>query len=179
MASALELLTLAKLAQNAPQSDTTSRTVAVASTAQLSSSYPIQAYDAQVSTSYRLICFGTGTWGTTAQQLQLYAYVGGTLIANAGIPAATFNTGEGICWRVSVTIMITSVGTGGSFTLHEDVAASTSLASSRGNTPQRNSSGNAINTTVSNAVVVQAAWAAGPTGSTITCDGTLFERLGA
>lgn len=171
-------VTAGLLSEDYTDGSATGNTVTAATITDLSPTFTIPAGDPQPGTAYRLTCFGTGTWGSTAQQLQLEAYVAGAAITNAGIPAATFNTSEGFAWKVTVDIVIATTGTGGTYTIHQDCAASTTAASSRGNTPQRNSSGNAINTTVSNAVVVRAVWASMTGAPTITCDGAVFEKLG-
>lgn len=158
------------------EADGTSRTVTAASATALSSTYTIPANDAAVGTAYRLSAFGNGTWGSTQQQLQIYTYTNGVQIQNAGIPATGFTASQAIYWQASWLLIFTTTGSTANYNNSEIVQMSTNSASTTSNSPVRTGS-NTVDTTAAITLQFQASWAATTGAPTITCIGTLFERL--
>lgn len=64
--------------------DTSTTTVTAASAANLSSVYTIPAGEAYTDAAYELKCGGTGTWGSTQQQLTLAMALNGTSFGSGG-----------------------------------------------------------------------------------------------
>lgn len=64
--------------------DTATTTVTAASAANLSSVYTIPAGEAYTGAAYELTCGGSGTWGSTQQQLTLAMALNGTSFGSGG-----------------------------------------------------------------------------------------------
>ena len=168
------------------QADGISHTVNNTSYAQLSSLYTIPAGDAQDGTAYRLTTFGNGTTGTT-EALYFSAGLAGSEIGTAPeISGSALATGAAAFdFEATVTLICVSNGTSGTW-----------VASIRGVVTQ---SANAIlpgtaadntipfagcthtavtqDTTVGNTFGIYAKWA-GTTGTpTLSCVGSLFEKV--
>lgn len=162
------------------RSDVTSRTVTSTATTQLSGSFNIPANDANTGTIYRLSCGGQGTWGTTAEQANFDFQAGGASAQTMGIASGTFATGTSVMWEYRQYLIVTATGTSGTYCnqMWCSIGASSVGAQVNGPNLSRNGTANAINTTVANTYQVNFFWTAGPAGSTITCNWSLFERLG-
>jgi hypothetical protein len=182
VASALELLLLAQLARNQPQSDTTSRTITSATYQSLSTTYNVPGDDPQPGTTYRLTCFGTGTWGSTVQDLAFSQLLG----VAGNVAHTSFAASAAFSWKARCEWIIAAAGASGSANVSVDfliaetasppdglAAATNAVSAVRSLNPVT------FNTTVTQALGLQARWASATGAPTITCFGTLFERLGA
>lgn len=164
------------------QADTTATTVTAASQTRISSGYTIPANDAQAGTAYRISCWGTGTQGSTVQTLAFRAnYAGG-----GGFNACTIaNSFAGVShpfrWNAEATLVIPSAGTTikPSLMLRGIIADTNSSPNSF--TPFcsefDDTNGTTLNTTVAWTLQIECAWGATTGAPTITCKGTLFERV--
>lgn len=160
--------------------DTTPHTVTQAVATDLVTPYTIPANDALAGTTYRLTCGGTGTWGSTQQNLTLSPFFGTvSTISQVVVGAAQIPISQPIRWAVTTIVSIVTAGTAG-----------TMLSYSGGNLIQGTTGGAAIalavsttanvavNTTISNPLSLKATWASITGAPTITCVGSLMERLG-
>lgn len=166
--------------------DTVAHTANTASYLDLSSVYQVPASDAQAGTAYRLTVFGNGTWGSTQQALTLTCELAGTAIGTAPAIASTaLSASAAFDFEVQVKLICVSTGSSGTW-----------IASITGNV---NETANALlpgtaadntisfsgcthtavtqDTTVANNFSVQAKWASTTGSPTLTCRGTLFEKV--
>jgi hypothetical protein len=168
------------LSEDYSNADTNSTTVTAASATALGAAYSIPASDPAVNTVYRLVAFGTGTWGSTQQQLNLMSYLAGAQVNSAGFAAATFATSQAFDWEAEWILIISVIGSSGTCNckLKAAVTATSASSADQGDQTLRVSSGSAIDTVVANTIQIYASWASTTGAPTLTCDGGYFEKLG-
>jgi hypothetical protein len=159
--------------------DATSRSVTAASETQLSSQYTIAANDAAVGTAYRLSCWGTGTQGSSPQSISFRA----NTIGGSGLNAVT--TGSGFAsasaqfrWWAEMICLASAIGSGGTITgflrgAVEQISVTTGSVAFNSEWD-----GNSVNTAANWGIEIDCAWGSTSGAPTITCKGTLFERVG-
>lgn len=153
--------------------------------AQLSSSYTIPAGDAGNGTAYRLTTFGNGTWGTT-EAIYFTTALAGTAIGTAPeIAGAEFSSAAAFDFEVESLLICVSNGSSGTWvarirgTLTQSANAITIGTAADNSVSFSGTVHTAVtqDTTIADAFAIQAKWA-GTTGSpTLTCVGTLFEKV--
>ena len=159
--------------------DNTPHTVTAATETTLSSQYVIAANDAAVGTAYRLSCWGTGTQGSSAQTLTFRANTIGGVGLNSVTTASSFcATSQTFRWWARMTCMTSPIGSGGAITgFLEGAVEQVSVTS--GSVPFNSEwDGSSLNTTTNWGIEIDCAWGSTTGSPTITCRGTLFERVG-
>jgi len=184
-----QIMSAAGLAGALPASvgDPTQFTVTQATDNPLSSTFTIPANDPQVGTTYELDVWGSCTWGSTQQALVLSLYLGGVNQASEAIGATQFNASAGIRWKVRLIAQCATTGAAGTWSFSMEGAVSLAsgnlLAGTGANGTIGIAGGTGTNvtqdTTVSNAFLLQAHWAATTGAPTLTTRGALFKRSGA
>ena len=168
-------------------SDTNTTVVTAIALANLSTAYTIPAGDATTSTSYRLSASGFGVWGSTQQTLKWAVALAGTSIGTTPTIAATqFSASATFRWRASAILTPAVIGSSGEWWADLDgvvtqTANSIVVGTAADNTvPFCGSSASqfAQDTTVANTFAIQVAWGSATGAPTITCQRTLFERVG-
>lgn len=164
-------------------SDNTNTTVTSASQTRLSSAYTIAANDAQVGTVYKLIAWGSGTQGSTAQTLSIRPNAAGGAGLNAyTIPSSLASTSHVFRWHAEIVFTFPSVGSTAKPVLFMrgmvfDVTNGTTQTAF--SNEYDTSGGTTIDTTSAWDLQIECAWGATTGSPTITCKGTVFERGGA
>jgi len=163
--------------------DQTSATCTTTANKLMTKQWPIPIGDANVGTIYRLTVYGTGTQGSTAEQLNTNAYLNGTSgtdINNTNMAAAAVVASQGFHWYYQLDVIVTATGasgtcnTAGHFTMSQAVASSPTNSE----TASMSSSASLFNTTVANTLELDFAWSSITGAPTITSLGSIFERLG-
>jgi hypothetical protein len=151
--------------------DNSSITNSTSTYATLTALWPIPAGDAADTTTYRLTCWGIATYTGTAQNVGFHGMINGTNEGAVTIPAASVAAPSS--WRAEYIINVIHAGSSGSaqYTLTTWLNGASGCGAS-GN-PQ------AFNSTVANTMSLQGTFASGATTVTLTCYGSIFERLGA
>lgn len=88
--------------------DTTTTTVTAAAAANLSSVYTIPAGEAYTGAAYELQCGGSGTWGSTQQQLTLAMAMNGTSFGSGGsgkVAASALSASAAFYWTARYTLV--------------------------------------------------------------------------
>ena len=159
--------------------DASNRTVTAATMTPISSQYAIAANDAAVGTAYRLTCWGVGAQGSSAQNLSVRA----NTISGVGLNLVTIDSG--FCsttaqfrWMARMTTVASAIGSGGTITgFLEGLVVQTGVTSPSINFNSE-WSGSAINTSTNWGIEIDCEWGSVTGTPSITCNGTLFERLG-
>ena len=159
--------------------DASARSATAASMTQISSQYVIPANDAAIGVAYRLCTWGLGTQGSSAQTLAFRA----NTISGAGLAATTIGSGfastnAGFRWWARMTCLVSQIGSGGTITGFLEggvVQVSTTNTTSGFNAEWQGSS---INTTTNWGIEIDCQWGSTTGSPTISCAGTLFERIG-
>ena len=167
--------------------DSTNFAVTQATDTQASQSFSVPGNDPNAGTTYRLTAWGSMTQGSTAQITTWSLYFGGSSRITLQVGAGQFNASAGIRWKVQLTALCATAGAGGTWMFAIDVTesltAGTLLAGQglNGTIAGCNGTGAnvAVDTTVANTMLLEAAWGSTTGAPTLTCRGTLFERLGA
>ena len=164
--------------------DTVAHTVNNTSYAQLSSSYSIPAGDAQPGTAYQLCTFGNGTWGT-AEAITFTTALAGTQIGTAPqVAGAVFSNAAAFDFEIWVRLVCASNGSSGTWmssikgTLTQSANAITPGTAADNTVSFAGTTHTSVtqDTTIADALVIQAKWA-GTTGSpTLACAGTIFQK---
>lgn len=159
--------------------DATSHTVTAATQTQLSSQYVIAANDATTSNAYRLTCWGTGTQGSSAQTIAFRANTIGGSGLNSVTTANSFcATSQTFRWWARMTCGISAIGSGGTITGFLEGALEQISVTTGSNPFNSEWDGNSQNTAANWGIEIDCAWGATTGAPTITCKGTLFERVG-
>lgn len=154
------------------QDGTGAHTVATSTFQQISGTWTIDAADASLNDIYKLELRGHGTQGSTAQALTLAAFGTGNVTINAAnLPANT-----GFAWSFTAELFIKSTGAGGTCDLITKLEVSNGTSGIYAAAIASNRSV-AINTTVGNNFVAQAAWGTITGAPTITCDENWLEKI--
>jgi hypothetical protein len=186
MASTIELLTLAKLAARPPVAawvDITPYTNATASYNQMSNTWPVDAYDPAVGTTYRLTVRGAGTQGSTQQAIgHQVNCLGAATIANRVMAAATIGSSDVFSWLYAVEITVLTIGATGTARVSSDFTwtqgtGGSGITATNSVTAITEATAS-INTTVNGNVALQMAWGSATGGPTLTSYRSVFERIG-
>jgi hypothetical protein len=166
--------------------DTTQHTVNGATLSGLSTIYSIPAGDASAGTAYRITVFGTGEWGSTAQALTFAVALADTAIGQEPVIASSALSTSAV-FAFDVTALLICVSSGSSGTWVARVAGTvtqTANAIVPGTAADNTipftgvtTSAAAQNTTVANDFAIMAKWASTTGTPTLTCMGTLFEKV--
>jgi hypothetical protein len=155
------------------QADNTPHTCSTAGFTQLSKAWTIPANDAQVGTLYRVTAWGDGQFGSTLQQMSTNLSGGN---AQANTPTSAQTASANVFFRAEGSLLIGVTGSSGSGTFN--LVVHTSSGGSNGYSALGDSTAVAYDTTISNTLGLFTKWAATTGAPTITCRGSLFERLG-
>lgn len=155
-------------------------TVTAAANTRITKAWPIPANDAAADTVYRLTAWGFGANGTTLQNLTWNIGLNGTGIRSVVVvpPGAVSQSTR---WKVEILFHVVSTGAGGTAdavldgTWSSPQAASTAQALTAGSTT---AGGEAIDTTAANDLELIVGWASTTGAPSLTCLGSMFERLG-
>jgi hypothetical protein len=167
--------------------DTGSQTVTAASASDLSALYTIPGGDCNVGTKFEMEAWGNGTWGATAQTLNLLPQVGGSAFgAQPSIGSSQFSTSAAFRWNVRLVIVCLQTGAGGSFHGYFTGTASqtaNNVLSQTGNNGSIGFAGGpsanfAQDTTAAISLKIQASWSSTTGSPSISCHGTTVTRSG-
>jgi hypothetical protein len=170
------------------QTDNSTHTVTASSPTQLSKVWAVPANDAQAGTVYRLTAAGIAAWGSTQQVLTLNISGFGVATFVLPIGATEFTASLGLVWRYQADVYVASTGAGSAniavgMAFNIGVASTGNQLSNAGTTQSAggfssySSFGTGTTTSAAN-ITLQAKWASTTGGSTITCNYSIFERLG-
>ena len=158
--------------------DVTTITVTAAAFTRITNSWSVPASDARTGTTYRLSAWGTGTQGSTAQTLSFELTAFGVTAAGTGFPAAFAGVSVAFGWNVTGTVQVVSTGAGTAVveynytvTIKAAGASASSVLSGFGSTT-------AGTTTAAENLFYSVQWGAVVGAPTITCTGSVFERVG-
>lgn len=166
--------------------DTTSHTVNGTTFADLSSVYTIPAGDAQGGTAYRIKAFGSGTWGSTQQALSFACALAGTDIGTTPAIASTaLSASAAFDWEAEVVLICATPGSSGTWVasvrgvITQSANAILPATAADNTIPFAGCTHSAVtqDTTVSDTLSIQAKWASATGAPTLTCLGTLFEKV--
>lgn len=161
------------------QADATTRSVTSATFANISSQYVINANDAAVGTAYRLTTWGTGTQGSTPQSLGFRPNtIGGAGISSVAAGSGFAAASQGFRWWARATFVVSTTGSGGALTAFLEAMTVQTGTANAATSYVDVGSGFAVNTAANWGIEIDAEWAATTGAPTISCAGTLFERLG-
>jgi len=94
--------------------DTVNTQVTGTGPANLSTVYTIPPNEPAAGSAYLLECGGSGTWGSTAQDMGFSLYLQGLVIcSNMTVSNAVFNTSAGFRWSLSADLVFESAGPAG------------------------------------------------------------------
>ena len=159
--------------------DANTRTVTGTSMANISSQSVIAANDALIGTCYRQSSWGTGTQGSSAQNLSFRANtIGGGGLNAVTIDSGFCSSGAQFRWMARMTLVVSAIGSSGAVGgFLEGLVVQTGVTTPSINF---NSAWNAVttNTAASWGIEIDCDWASTTGSPTISCNGTLFERIG-
>lgn len=188
MASTIELLLLAAKTARPPvaawTSVTTHSNANSTTPLQLTDAWTISAYDAQPLTIYEVECPFSGVWESQTLTFELSVDGSATGIANVTVGAVFLGSGTTFAGTIRAKLQFTAVGSSGNFTAFIDGTmgdtAANRVSGSSGNTVTLNGQSltNALNTTTSHTVQINAAWGASASGQTVTGQGSAYTRKG-
>lgn len=138
--------------------------------ANLTHAFTIPPYDPAVAAVYRLTAWGHGTQAAgTAAGLSIQAALNGSGLGSFPIasgPAA----GARFAWKYEAYLTVTATGASGAVNV-------TDFFTVAGGPVPHSGGSHVFNTTAANTLALQAEWSTTAGGPTITCDGSLLERL--
>jgi hypothetical protein len=165
--------------------DAIAHTVNNTTYAQVSSVYSLPALDAAQGTAYRLYTFGNGTWGT-AEAFQFAVGLAGTEIGISPIIAGTvFSNAAAFDFEIWARLICVNNGSSatwvanvkGVFTQSANAVVPGTAADNSATAVGNTHSAVTQDSTIANNFGVYGKWA-GTTGTpTISCVGTLFEKV--
>lgn len=135
--------------------------------------WAVPAYDSQVSTAYRLTAWGTGTQAATPTTLQMAGNFGSTNYAAAVSGTGFAAGGAAFTWKAEIIFICVTTGAGGTCVVSMSAQIRSGTTST---TLVGEQTGIAFDTTASRTFYMSATFGA---AASLTCDGSLFERLGA
>lgn len=160
------------------QADANSHTVTAQSLTDLSSVYVIAANDGSANTAYRITCYGTGTWGSTAQNLTFQATLGSsTSLGSGAIPSTSLTISNTFRWYVTVNLVVATTGVSGTAVGGFDAQIYNTNGAGQAGRAIACAGSVTMNTTIANNFKLQANWASTTGASTLTCQATIFERV--
>lgn len=164
--------------------DTTSHVVSAASYADLSTVRTIVAGDADVGTAYRITSVGTAAWGGTQQALSLAIALHAATGTGVTIANTAFSTSAALHWRISALITCSATSASGSYLTNlqgsiNQIASNIAPGTAGTNSVPFSVTQSAVSadTTADMTFSIQAKWASTTGTPSITCLGTLFERV--
>jgi hypothetical protein len=151
-------------------------TVTQATATRLTNSYTIPANDAKTNTIYRLSAWGNGSQGSTAQGITFSLFGFNSQQASAAYASSFCSITAGFGWMVRGIFQATTPGSSGSaqYTLDMDIKQNSGTAVPT----YGHNDAITVNTTVSTNAYIMAAWASTTGAPTITCSGSMLERIG-
>jgi len=155
------------------QADNTPHTVTGSGFSALTKAWAIPAGDAQAGTLYRVTAWGDGHFGSATQTQLSMNLSGGN--AQAAIPVSA-QSNANVYFRAEGSFLVGNTGPSGSGTFN--LVIHTSSGASNGYSGLGDSTNITWDTTVSNTLGIFGGWGSAQTGQTLTCRGSLFERLG-
>lgn len=177
-------ITATALSQDYAAGDTSTITVTATTFTSLSQAFTIPGGDAQVGDAYRLSAWGTGTWGSTPQGLGFQMSFAGTGEGNNFIGSGNLSASQPFAWEADILLQCQSTGVSGNWwyrargtvtetnnTINVGTAGDQSV-------PWTFANGFVRDTTASSALVLQAKWGLATGAPTLTCNATMFEKLG-
>ena len=161
--------------------DHTNKTITLTTFADCTTTWTIPANDPQIDTIYTLYSCGSGTQGSTAQQLQGQGTFNGGAVVGLTNAATTVAVSQPFSWDFKMEIHFTAVGAAGAgevfFTLRwNQTGTSVDGTNSATNTIRRAFS--ALNTTAAITVTEQLRWVANVGAPTATAFYSRFTRSG-
>jgi len=166
--------------------DGNAHTVNGASFADLSSVYQVPAGDASAGTAYRLATFGNGTWGSTQQTLTVSTALAGTQIGIApAVVSTALSASAAFDFELEMLLICVTNGSSGTWVarvrgLVNETANALLPGTAADNTVGLTGCTHAAvtqDTTIANNLSIQAKWASATGSPTLTCRGTLFEKV--
>jgi hypothetical protein len=166
--------------------DLTQHTVNQASLTALSTTFTIPAGDAVSGTAYRLTSFGNGTWGSTQQVLTWSSLLQGSSVGTEpGIASTALSASANFDWTAEVMLICATSGASGTWLLRlhghlNEIANNILPGTAADNTvPFTGVTHTSVSqdTTVAVTLGIGALWASTTGSPTLTCLGTLFEKV--
>jgi len=141
--------------------------------------YTIPAGTLTVGSTYRVTAYGRYTTGTTATNLTLGVYYGGTSLLLAGIATTAMTISQtNAPWHLEYLFTVRSIGTAGTVYGHGWVDLGTSLtATTHYPIPSVTNAAISVDTTVNKTINIAATLSQVTGPVTITCDHVLIENL--
>lgn len=174
------IITGDKLSTTTPtQWDNTTITVTSTGVNKLSQGFAIYGNDAVPGTVYRLQAWGTGTQATTTAIVPnwfLLAFNTNNYM-NTEIAASQFTAGGGFFWNWEAYILITAVGSSGSFLTWGRVGSDTNGATLVNGYCAQAMAATTVDTTQKWFMQCNFGWASTTNSPTITCTGSYFQRM--
>lgn len=159
------------------EADANSHTVTAATLADLSSVYVIAANDASANTAYRLTAYGTGTWGSTQQNLVVQGTLASTSLGSGTVPSTALSASVAFRWYVTLNLVVATTGSSGTVVGGLDFQLYNTGTGGQAGRAIACAGAVAMNTTIANNFKLQANWASTTGASTLTCLATIFERV--
>jgi hypothetical protein len=168
-------------------SDVSVTTVTAASYTDLSTVYTVPANDAALGVSYELMAHGYGTWGSTAQTLQMGLFFGAAIVGVAPtLGNSVFAISTPFRWKVTLELTpngssstagwmgsLAGVITESNANVLPTTGANNSVAYAGGN-----SAAVTVDATAAQVFSLRCQWASTSGAPTITCVKTRYTRLG-
>lgn len=155
----------------------------------LTGTFTVPGGDAQIGNEYEIEAWGDGTWGSTAQQLTFQGLFGGVALGNPLLFASSvFNINQVFRWWASIRVICLTVGSTGTWsslcraTLSANNTALVATNSNAGTTIAgvacEATGTETVDTTISEGLVLQAAWASITGAPTITKRVAMQRKIG-
>lgn len=158
-------------------SDANSHTVTQIALTDLSSVYVIPANDGTANTAYRITCYGTGTWGSTPQNLVFQGTLGSTSLGSGTVPSTALSASVAFRWYVTLNMVVATTGVSGTTVGGFDAQVYNTGTGGQAGRAIACAGAVAMNTTIANNFKLQADWASVTGAPTLTCLATIFERV--
>lgn len=168
--------------------DTATTTVTAASASNLGTVYVIPANDMAVGVAYRLSCGGDGTQGSTRQNLQFNAGVGGTSVGfSVIIDSTALSASATFRWKAVIMLIPVTIGASGTYDTSIEGCVTQAANNLIPGTAANNTipfgghnltTGTGLDTTAAQNFALRAQWGSTTGAPTITNRSTVFERLG-
>jgi hypothetical protein len=158
--------------------DTTSNSVTQSSLTRVTTSWSIPASDAIIGTTYRFTAWGTGTQGSTAQTLGFAIVAFGVTFGTSRFPTSFAGINTAFGWMLNGIIQVTNTGTGTANVTCQLVVSITAAGSSGGNFLNGFSTTTAGTTSSTEPMYIECIWGSTTGAPTVTCTGSMIERLG-
>lgn len=171
--------------------DKSSHTATATTSTAITTTYTIPANDASAGMVYRITFSGFGTWGATAQDMNLHVLVDGANVMSGGgngqVAAAEFAVSTPIWVAGTLDVLIVSDGSGGTATYSLTYTVSARAKNLTGTAAQNSvtvvnmnsTSGGttAFDTTTSHTITPAVSWASTTGAPTVTGSQSFIQRL--